>query len=243
MNLYKWEMKQMFKTKVFWFIGAAFFLLMCGFHGRELVKGGITAYEMFLTMCNDFTSLAMFFIGIFAGLHVTGALEERKLQAAIMAGNSRAKVLWTKFASFMSAIAIFFGASVVIPATIGFARFGLACDDGSFLRNVIFRAPVYLVAIISASAICFILSMICKKPGIAVIVNLVTLLTIDLTVGFIATKEWGEKILEYTPFGQKMIVLSDMSNKNTAIALSVSVAFAFLVLLGSYARFRKEELK
>ena len=243
MNLYKWEMKQMLKTKVFWFVGSAFLLLMYGLHCRELIEGGMTGYQMFLSLCTDFTSLLMFFIGIFAGLHVTGALDERKLQAAVMAGNSRAKVLWTKFASYMSAIAIFFGTSVLIPSAIAFARFGTFVDDGTFLRNVIVRTPVYLLTVISASAICFIISMFCKKPGIAVIVNLVTLLTVDLSLQFMATKEWGEKVLEYTPFGQKMIVLSDMSNKNTAIALGVSVAFAALVLLGSYARFRKEELK
>ena len=32
MNLFRWEMKQMFKTKVFWFIGAAFLVLTMLFY-------------------------------------------------------------------------------------------------------------------------------------------------------------------------------------------------------------------
>ena len=67
MNLYRWEMKQMLKSKVFWFIGGAFLLITYLCHGETLIKGGMGGYELFLTLCNDFNSLSMFFIGIFAG--------------------------------------------------------------------------------------------------------------------------------------------------------------------------------
>ena len=145
MNLYKWEMKQMFRTKVFWFIGGAFIFLMYLLHSEDLIKGGVGGYELFLNLCRDFRSASLFFTGIFAGLHITGAFDDRRMQAAVMAGNSRAKVLLTKFASFASAIALYFATSVLLPATIGFIRFGTVCEDGSFLRNVVARAPLYLL--------------------------------------------------------------------------------------------------
>ena len=176
MNLYKWEMKQMFRTKVFWFIGGAFIFLMYLLHSEDLIKGGVGGYELFLNLCRDFRSASLFFTGIFAGLHITGAFDDRRMQAAVMAGNSRAKVLLTKFASFASAIALYFATSVLLPATIGFIRFGTVCEDG-------------------------------------------------------------------LPHGQNAIVFSDMSNKNCVLALGVCIAFIALVIMGSYAKFRKEELK
>ena len=243
MNLYKWEMKQMFKTKVFWFIGGAFLFLMWLLDSEDLIKGGIGGYELFLNLCGDFRSTSLFFTAIFAGLHVTGAFDDRRMQAAVMAGNSRSKVLLTKFASFASAIAIYFATSVLIPATIGFVRFGTVVEDGSFIRNVAARAPLYLLTEIAVCSVCFIISMICKKPGIAVIVNLLTTLTASIAIQFIAVKPWGENLLQYLPHGQNAIVLADMSNKNCVIALGVCIAFVVLVVTGSYAKFRKEELK
>ena len=243
MNLYKWEMKQMFRTKVFWFIGGAFVFLMYLLHSEDLIKGGVGGYELFLNLCRDFRSASLFFTGIFAGLHITGAFDDRRMQAAVMAGNSRAKVLLTKFASFASAIALYFATSVLLPATIGFIRFGTVCEDGSFLRNVVARAPLYLLTEIAVCSICFIISMLCKKPGIAVIVNMVTTLTASLAVQFIALKPWGENVLRYLPHGQNAIVFSDMSNKNCVLALGVCIAFIAIVIMGSYAKFRKEELK
>ncbi|MBP5775427.1 MAG: hypothetical protein J6W36_07000 [Clostridiales bacterium] len=243
MDLFKWEMKQMLKTKVFWFIGGAFTILTMLFHAETLIKGGVGGYEVFLNLLNDFSSLSTFFIGIFAGLHVTGAFEDRRMQAAVMAGNSRIKVLFAKFASFVTAIFMYFTASVIVPATVGFIRFGTACEDGSFLRSVVARGSMYLLAEISACTLCFIIAMLCNKPGIAVIVNMITMITANIAAQMILGKEWGMDVLKFIPQGQKMIVLGDMSNRNSVIALTVCIAFALLVFAGSYVKFRKEELK
>ncbi len=85
--------------------------------------------------------------------------------------------------------------------------------------------------------------MLCKKPGIAVIVNMLTMMATNIGVQIVAGKEWGMNVLKYLPQGQKMLVMGDMSNKNCALALTVCIAFAVLVFAASYAKFRKEELK
>lgn len=243
MDLFKWELRQMFRTKAFWFIGFSFLALTCLFYVEPLIKGGTGGYELFITLCNDFGSLSLIFTAIFAGLHVTGAFEDRRMQAAVMAGNSRAKVLFAKFASFITAITLFFTVSVAVPATLGFIRFGTACEDGSFLRCVVARGLLCLAAVISSGAVCFIISMFCKKPGIAVIVNFLSMSLINFATQYIAGKEWGMDVLKYLPEGQRMLIMGDMSNKNSVLALSVFVAFAVLVFAASYAKFRKEELK
>ena len=243
MNLYKWEMRQNFRSKIFWFIGGAFLLFTCLFHLDNIIHGGIGGYELFLTLCSNFNSLALFFIGIFAGLHITGAFEDRRMQAAVMAGNSRMKVLFTKFASFVTAIAIFFTASVIVPSIAGFIRFGTACEDGSFLRNVIARAPLFLFTQIAACAVCFIISTLCKKQGIAVIINMVTLMALNIGSQFIAFTDWGETVVQFLPQGQSIIVIGDMSNGSIAFAFSVCALFVLLFFTGSYAKVSKEELK
>lgn len=243
MELYKWEMKQTFKSKVFWSIGIALFLIGALFHICDFIEGGMTGYEMFLSNCNDFSSLAMFFIGIFAGLHVTGSFEDRKIQAAIMAGNSRIKVLFAKFLSYVTTVALYFASSVVISSVIGFAMFGTEIEDGSFIRSVIVRAFIFVLAEISYFLICFAVSMFMKKPGIAIIINMVVMLATDIGCQILATKEWAFNIIRFTPVGQSMIVLGDVSNGNIALAASVSVLFIALAAAVSFARFRKEELK
>ena len=85
MDLIKWEIKQTLKSKSFWSIGIAILILCNVFHIVDYIKGGVTGYDMFMGNCNDFVSTSMLLIGIFAGLHITGALEDRKIQAAIMA--------------------------------------------------------------------------------------------------------------------------------------------------------------
>lgn len=243
MSLFKWEMRQMLRTKAFWFVGGAILFLMLIFHCEEFLDGGVSGFELFISFCNDFSSLSMFFVGIFAGLHVTGSLEERRMQAAVMAGNSRGKVLLAKYTSFITAITMFFVASAVIPAAFGFVKFGTVCEDGTFLRSVVARALLFLLAEIASSTICFIIAMICKKPGITVIVNLVTLITIDIALQYIAIREWGMEVLKYIPRGQEAIIMSDMSNKNSVLALTVCTAFIALIFVGSYVKFRKAELK
>ena len=86
MSLFKWEMRQMLRTKAFWFVGGAILFLMLIFHCEEFLDGGVSGFELFISLCNDFSSLSMFFVGIFAGLHVTGSLEERRMQAAAPMG-------------------------------------------------------------------------------------------------------------------------------------------------------------
>ena len=243
MNLYKWEMKQTFKSKVFWSIGIALLLIGTLFHISDFMEGGITGYDMFLGNCNDFSSLAMFFIGIFAGLHVTGSFEDRKIQAAVMAGNSRSKVLSAKFLSYVTTVLIYFASSVLLPSAIGFAVFGTEINDGSFIRNVIVRALIFVLAEISYFLTCFAVSMFIKKSGLAIIINMVVMLATNIGCQILATKEWALNIIKLTPTGQTMMLLGDVSNGNLALASSVCITFAVLVAAVSFIRFRKEELK
>ncbi len=243
MDLIKWEIKQTLKSKSFWSIGIAILILCNVFHIVDYIKGGVTGYDMFMGNCNDFVSTSMLLIGIFAGLHITGALEDRKIQAAIMAGNSRAKVLGAKYISYVMTICIYFVTATIIPSIIGFIRFGTAVEGGSFMIDVVLASLFFLISEISLFSICFLISMLMKKSGFAIIINMITMLGIMVGTQFLSFKEWGQKILEYSPLGQYMTSLGAPCAKTFAIAGGISAAFIILIMAASFMHFRKEELK
>ena len=243
MDLIKWELKQTFRSKIFWTIGILMFLLGNVFHITDYTSGELGGYDLFLGSCNDFNSLATFFIGIFAALHITGAFEDRKISAAVMAGNSRAKVLAANFVSFATSIALFFATSVILPSTVCFAVFGAEIYDGSFIRNVIVRSLIFIFAEISCFSICFLTSLLCKKTGFATVLNLGISLTLSIGVQIVAMKEWGMNIIKFTPVGQSMMVIGDVSNSNLALASAVCTVFLAAAAALSYMRFRREEIK
>ena len=84
-SLFKWELKQTFSSKSFWITGAALISIPVMMLMMTLKDGNFTGYEAYLEGLNNYTSFLMLIIGVFAGIHITGAFEGRKIQAAVMA--------------------------------------------------------------------------------------------------------------------------------------------------------------
>ena len=243
-NLLKWEMKQTFSSKSFWIIGASLVALPALLLFLTLIFGsGATGYDAFLEGLNNYNAFVIFLIGVFAGIHVTGAFEGRKIQSAVMAGNSRFNIIVSKFISFSAAVALFSVASIGVSSLIGFGMQGVNGLDGSFARVIVARAIVYTLVEISYSATCFIASMLVKHLGAAIGLNLGLMLMSNLAAQILLNFEWAEKFVRLTPVGQSMFVLADISNENIAAALAVSVVSIAAVIALSYVKFRREELK
>ena len=242
-DLMKWEYKNLIKSKAFWGMGIAFLVCTFLFLLTPLHNGDKTGYEMYLESINNFNSLMLFFTGIFAGIHITGAFDERKIQAAVMAGNSRFSILLSKVITFMSAMAVYFISSVGICSLIAFAAAGAGEVDGTFFVSVIMRALVFMLVDISFSSICIIISMLIKNLGAAIAVNLISLLAIYCFGEVLLNFEWAVRILQFTPCGQMFFMFMSSSVKNMAIASVVSVAGLVLTFAVSYLKFRREELK
>ena len=81
-GLLKWELKQTFSSKAFWITGAALVAIPALMLMMTLKDGDFTGYEAYLEGLNNYSSFMMLMIGVFAGIHVTGAFEGRKIQAA-----------------------------------------------------------------------------------------------------------------------------------------------------------------
>ena len=243
-SLLKWEMKQTFSSKSFWIIGGALITLPALLLFATLaISSGMTGYNAFLEGLSNYNAFVIFLIGVFAGIHVTGAFEGRKIQSAVMAGNSRFAILMAKFISYSTAVALFSVASIAISTALAFGMQGVNGIDGSFTREIIARALVYTVVEIAYSATCFFASMLVRHLGGAIGLNLGLMLMSNVIAQILLNFAWAERFVKLTPVGQSMFVLMDMSNGNIAVALVTSVVAVAAVLALSYVKFRREELK
>ena len=243
-SLFKWEMKQTLSSKSFWFLGASLVLLPGLFLMLTLLfTEGYTGYNAFLEGLNNYNAFVIFLIGVFAGIHVTGSFDGRKIQSAVMAGNSRFNILITKFLSYSVSVAMFGLVSIIVSTAIAFSMQGTDGMDGSFARVIIGRSIVYIIVETAYSATCFLASMFIRHLGGAIGVNLGLMLMSNIVTQLLFNFEWAEKLLRFTAVGQSMLVIGDFSNNNIMMALAASViAFAAVIAL-SYVKFSKEELK
>ena len=243
-NLLKWEMRQTFTSKSFWILGASLVALPALLIIAMITFGSeFTGYDVFLEGLNTYNAFVIFLIGVFAGIHVTGAFEGRKIQSAVMAGNSRFNILLAKFISFSTAVALFSVSSIAVSSVIGFAAAGVTGLDGSFARVIIARALVYTVVEIAYSATCFLASMFIKHQGGAIGFNTGLMLMTNVTAQILLNFDWAEKFVRLTPVGQTMFVIADFSNSNIVMALATSVVAIAAIIALSYAKFRRQELK
>ena len=243
-TLLKWEMKQTFSSKSFWIIGGAIITLPALMLFATLaLSSGMTGYNAFLEGLSNYNAFVIFLIGVFAGIHVTGAFEGRKIQSAVMAGNSRFAILLSKFISYSTAVALYSVAATTITTAIAFGMQGVTGIDGSFAREIIARIFVYTVVEIAYSATCFFASMFIRHLGGAIGLNLGLMLMSNVIAQFLLSFDWAERFVRLTPVGQSMFILADMSNGNIATALVTSVAAIAAIIALSYVKFRREELK
>ena len=242
-NLLKWELKQTFQSKAFWGFGITLTLMNIIFLFITSIDGELGGFELFMQGCSDYNSFILLFIGIFAGIHVAGAFEERKIQAAVMAGNSRFNILAVKLFSYSLSVAAFsicaMGTSLIV---------GVLTNEGvtfvdDFFREVVLRIAAYTLVEISFVSICFFLSMLVKNLGAAIGVNLVSMLVLNSVGQMLISKEWAVNFMKFTPLGQTFLLLGDASTKNLIVSVVASVLGLAVTVTLSYIKLKKEELK
>lgn len=242
-NLLKWELKQNFSSKAFWGVGlgmtAATLLMLL----MPIFDGGYTGLVTFLEGCNNYNAFLMFFIGVYAAIQVTGAREDRRIQAAVMAGNSRFSVMAAKLITFCLSVTLYSVVALSASAVVAFSTLGMNGFDGSFAREVIARIAAYSLTEVSFASVCFVISMLVKSLGAAVGVNLAALIGLNTGAQLLLGEEWAFRILQYTPVGQTFILLGDAGTKNLIISVAASLLGLALTAVLSYLKFRKEELK
>lgn len=242
-NLMKWEMQQTFKSKAFWGIGSTFILGTLIFLIISIIEGGRSNNELFLSTFSNFNSLVLLIIGIYAGMRITGDLEDRKIQAAVMAGNSRFNVVATKLFVFSLSVALFTLLSITINSLVLFLIKGSIGVGTNFFREVIMRTICFSLVETSFASICFFFSTLFKNIGAAITVNLLSLIVLNSVGQSLIGKEWAAGFIKFTPVGQTVLTIIDVSTKNIINSLIASFLGITLVLILSYMKFKKQELK
>jgi len=242
-NLFRWEMKQTFSSKAFWGIGIALTAATVLMTLAPLSDDVYTGFDVFIQGCNNLNSFILFFIGIFSGIHVTGAFEERRIQTAVMAGNSRFSILSAKLVSYSLSIALFCTAALTASTALAFGVKGLDGFDGSFFREVIVRIFAYTLVEVSFASICFFISMLVKNLGASIAINLCAMLSLNFLGQILIEKEWAEDFMRFTSVGQTFILLFDAGTKNLIISAAASLIGLAVTIVLAFIKFRKEELK
>ena len=242
-SLIKWETRQTLTSKSFWIIGIALLIIPALLLIATLRGSDVTGYDAYLEGLSNYNSFLMFLTGVFAGIHVTGAFETRKIQAAVMAGNSRIKILIAKFISYSASIAVFSFISIIASSVIAFVMQGTGGIDGSFAKMIVARACVYVLIETAYASICFLTAMFIRNQGGAIGFNLMLMVILNIVVQMLMAYPWAEKILRFIPAGQTIFLLGDFSGKNILMAISSAVIAFLAVPLLSNVKFSKEELK
>jgi ABC-type transport system involved in multi-copper enzyme maturation permease subunit len=242
-SLLKWESKQTLSSLSFWIIGATMVILPALFLILTLKGSDVTGYEAYLEGLSNFNGFMLFLVGIFAGIHVSGAFESRKIQAAVMAGNSRIKILLAKFFTYLASIGLFTFIGIAVSTAIAFIMQGTGGIDGTFVRMIVARALLFVLVETAFSSICFLTSMYMRHQGSSIGFNLMMMVVLSTAVQLFIANPTAEKIFRFIPAGQSLFVVGDMSNKNILMALASVAIFFVAVPALSFIRFGKEELK
>lgn len=242
-NLMKWELKQTFSSKAFWGILVAIVIFNSRFMIGTSTLEECSGFELFLRGCNDLNSSLLLLIGVFAGVHVTGTFEDRRIQSAVMAGNSRFSIIVAKLISFSLAVGVICISTMLTSFTIASFAEGTVISTDAFFSEIVMRIFLYTLAEISWVSLCFLFSVLLKKLGAAIAVNTISMITLNLTAQLLMDKEWVLDLLKFTPLGQTFLLIGDVSTGNIILSVVVSVTGLAVVIALSYLKFRKEELK
>lgn len=242
-SLLKWELKETFTQKSFWGIGAALVPGTLLLSLMPLTEAAATGPEVFLHTLNNLNALLVFFVGIHAGLHTTKAFEERRIQAAVMAGYSRVAIILTKLLSFSLTIALYCLCTSALGAVLAAAVKGLGCLGTGLFREVVLRGAVYTLVEVSFASLCFLAAVLVKTLGAAIIVNFVAALGLNSLAQALLEKDWAQGALRFTAAGQTFLLIADASPKNLCCAVIASLLGIAAAAAAACAIFHRAELK
>lgn len=242
-SLLKWELKETFSAKSCWGIGAALMLCSLLLGLAPLSETGNTGLDVFLQICNNFNALLIFFVGIHAGIRVTKDFEERRIQAAVMAGCSRGAIVAVKLLSFSLTIALYCLCTLAVGGIISFSVKGMGETGSVFFREVILRAALYTLVEVAFASHCFLVAVMVKTLGASIAANLVMALGLNTLAQELVSHPWAEGLIRFTPAGQTFLLLVDAGPQNLWCAFAASLLWIVLAGAIAYGSFRKQELK
>lgn len=199
---------------------------------------------------------------VIAGVFICGDFDNRSIHEAIANGNSRFAIIFSKAASFSTALlmimlpyaaAVGIGLGTSLKFSMGSSSMGFmyiltseagktlsASEIGKLLAVILTMAIVYMGQL----SICLLFAILFKKPVIVVALTYALAVLTGQLQSMKGISRVFDRIFGCTPFGGNCSFLNLSSSPQDIFkAITVSVIFVILMVFLSYTVFRKSEIK
>lgn len=199
---------------------------------------------------------------VIAGIFICGDFDNRSVHEAIANGNSRVAIVVSKAASFSTALlaVILPYAAVTLIALGTCAKFNMGSASMGFVYLLTTQAGkafsaseigkliavllALMVVYLGQLSVCFLFAMVIKKPVIVVALNY----ALSILAGQLQAIKNSSKVFDHvfalTPFGGNYCFLNLSTSASVIIkAVIASVIFTIVMMLITYAVFRRSEIK
>lgn len=243
-NILQWEFRGLFKSGKF--KGIFIFMLLIGasYIGISMSDGVKSGFEGFIGASN-FVASTLYLVGsVFAGIYFASAFQERMVQSAVMAGNSRFLVMMSKCLGYYTALVIF----ILCPVLIAF--FGITgikgigtIATGNIVLIIVRTLLLVVIVNIATMSVCIPISFFTKNIGLSIGINAAVIIIWNgLTQSFISNAH-ALNVLKYTSMGQSFLIFGELSVSDILRAVVVSLVTITASILIAFIKFNKEELK
>jgi len=243
-RILKWEFTGLFKSGRF--VGTFILMLLIGasYIGIGMADGVKNGFEGFMGASYFVTSTLYLAGSVYAGIYFTSAFQERMIQGAVMAGNSRFKIVISKCIGYYTALIFFILCPILIATVTMTGILGIGTIATGNIILVMLRTVLLVVLVnVATMSVCIPISFFTKSIGLSIGTNVgVILVWYGLTQSFIQNLQ-VMKVLQYTSMGQSFLIFGELSGSDVLRTVIVSVITIFASIFVAYVKFRKEELK
>ena len=243
-RLLQWEFRGLFNSGKF--VGTFIFMLLIGasYIGIGMADGVKSGFDGFIGASNFVTSTLYLAGSVFAGIYFTSAFQERMIQSAVMAGNSRFRIVISKCIGYYTALIIYILCPILIATLTMTGILGVGTITTGNVILVMLRTVLLVILVaIATMSVCIPISFFAKNIGSSIGINVgVILIWYGLTQSFI-TNPQVMKVLQYTSMGQSFLIFGELCGSDILRVVVVSLVTIFLSILVAFITFRKEELK
>ena len=243
-RILQWEFRGLFKSGEF--VGTFVFMLLIGasYIGIGMNDGVKSGFDGFIGASNFVTSTLYLAGSVFAGIYFTSAFQERMIQSAVMAGNSRFRIVISKCIGYYTAMIIFILCPILIATLTMTGILGVGTiTTGNVILVMLRTVLLVLLVNIATMSVCIPISFFAKNIGSSIGINVgVIIIWYGLTQSFI-TNPQVMNVLQYTSMGQSFLIFGELSGTDILRSVVVSVVTIFASIFVTYIKFRKEELK
>ncbi len=244
LNILKWDLNGTLKSKKFKVVLMTMMILGALFIPIAAYNNVRQGFDGFLEGIAYINSIIYLAGSIYAGMSISSAFQDRIIQSAVMAGNSRLTVLLSKAAVYLTALVILCALPIILIGFMMSLIYGFGAQLSVEIIMYIMRVFVLSILMNMATmSICIPISFLIKSSGVSIGANIVVILLYNGLANVMLGSEKAIKLISYTSMGQSFMIFGDMTGISILKAVAVALTTIALCIYIAYSRFHLEELK